>query len=75
MVPESLPRISRRTMLDSAAVGFGSLALASLVNGESRATDVINSLAVTVPHIAPRAKRIIFLFMSGSVSFIDIFDQ
>ena len=74
MVPESLPRISRRTMLDSAAVGFGSLALASLVNGESRATDVINSLAVTVPHIAPRAKRIIFLFMSGGPSQVDTFD-
>ena len=66
MIPEALPRISRRAMLESSAVGFGSLALASLVNSKSSAADVSNPLAITVPHIVPRAKRIIFLFMSAN---------
>ena len=61
-------------MLDRTAVGFGSLALASLVNGESSASELTKPLAESMPHFAPRAKRIIFLFMSGGPSQVDTFD-
>jgi hypothetical protein len=34
----------------------------------------VNPLAIRVPHFAPRAKRVIFLFMQGGVSQVDSFD-
>jgi len=56
---------SRRDALRSSACGFGSLALASLLarDGQASAT-----------HFAPKAKRVIFLFMHGGVSQMDSFD-
>ena len=58
------PALSRRTLLQRMACGFGSLALAGM---NSRA-------AMPLPHLAPRAKRIIFLFMQGGVSQVDSLD-
>ena len=72
MIPEFQPRVSRRTMLGHTAVGFGSLALASLAGGAARASE--GPLAPAMPHFAARAKRIIFLFMSGGPSQVDTFD-
>ncbi len=67
--------VSRRALLQRSAVGFGSLALASMLANESsiRAADE-NPLAARLPHFAARAKRIIFLFMVGGVSQVDTFD-
>src|SRR5260221_865701 len=62
--------LSRRQTLKSFATGFGTLALANLFPTESRATPIGNPL----PHYAPRAKRVIFLFMSGGPSHVDLFD-
>src|SRR5262245_12406341 len=67
--------VSRRQMLRQAAVGFGSLALASLLADESDAAPLLaNPLAQKIPHFAPRAKRIIFVFMKGGPSHVDTFD-
>ena len=63
--------ISRRNLLGSTACGFGSLALAGLLNGKATAA---NPLAPGVLHFAPKAKRVIFLFMAGGVSQVDSFD-
>jgi hypothetical protein len=52
------------------ACGFGYLALAGLANRIAAA----NPLAARLPHYAPRAKRILFLFMQGGPSQIDTFD-
>jgi hypothetical protein len=69
------PLLSRRTLLQNSAVGFGSLALASLLADESRAAPTTaNPLAAKTPHLAPRARRIIFLFMKGGPSHVDTFD-
>ena len=65
---------SRRAMLRRSSVGFGSLALASLLGNESQATESANPLAPVQPHFPARAKRIIFLFMSGGPSQVDTFD-
>jgi hypothetical protein len=67
--------ISRRALLRRSAVGFGSLALSSLLARETsvRAAEA-DSLGGSVPHFAPHAKRIIFLLMSGGPSQVDTFD-
>lgn len=64
MSTEPLP--SRRDLLRRSACGFGALALGDLL----RAGDG----AAPRPHFAPRAKRIVFLFMHGGPSQVDTFD-
>ncbi|MBL8818337.1 MAG: DUF1501 domain-containing protein [Planctomyces sp.] len=69
----------RRQALQRAAVGFGSLALASLLGSEVRSENVPgnnrqNPLAENPAMFPARAKRIIFLFMSGGPSQVDTFD-
>src|SRR5688572_7790725 len=67
--------LSRRAMLRQSAVGFGSLALASLLADDSSAAAAkANPLAAKTPHFPARAKRIIFLFMKGGPSHVDTFD-
>jgi hypothetical protein len=61
-------RFTRRQALQSAACGFGSLALAGLSADKLAA-------ATQLMHHAPRAKRVIFLFMAGGVSQVDSFDH
>lgn len=61
---------SRRQALQSIGCGFGALALAGLTN-RATANDRINSL---LPVMAPKAKRVIFLFMQGGPSHVDTFD-
>lgn len=63
--------LSRRQMLRDAALGFGSLAAASLLSDQACA---IQSLTKQAPHFAPRAKRVIFLFMKGGPSHVDTFE-
>ena len=64
--------INRRQALQATACGFGQLALAGLLNQSSGAAD--NPLAARQTHFAPRAKRVIFLFMQGGPSHVDSFD-
>jgi hypothetical protein len=70
--------LSRRSLLSRTAVGFGSLALASLFaeesNAESTPSTAANPLAPRLPHFPARAKRVIFLFMKGGPSHLDTFD-
>ncbi|MDZ4852392.1 MAG: DUF1501 domain-containing protein [Pirellulaceae bacterium] len=70
---ETSDMFSRRSWLRSTACGFGSLAAAGL---SSQPKGVLASGAsIAGPHFAPRAKRIIFLFMQGGVSQVDSFDH
>ncbi len=66
--------LTRRQVLAGAAAGFGSLALAGLLADESRADERANPLAPRPPHFAPKARRVIFLFMHGGPSQVDTFD-
>lgn len=68
------PVFNRRDMLRQSSAGFGLLALASLMQQESKAKKNDNPLAPRQPHFEPKAKRIIFLFMHGGPSQIDTFD-
>jgi hypothetical protein len=67
--------LTRRQMLRHFANGFGMVALAGLLANEARGSDAAdNPLAVRPPHFPPKAKRLIFLFMSGGPSHVDTFD-
>jgi len=61
---------SRRTLLQSAGCGFGWLAWNALAAQEAHASPQ----GPRLPHHAPAAKRIIFLFMQGGPSQVDTFD-
>ena len=71
MLNQSENPMSRRAALRSAACGFGGLAMGALAH---RAAAADNPLAAKLVHHAPKAKRVIFLFMAGGVSHVDSFD-
>ena len=64
--------ISRRALLKDAACGFGYLAFAGLAS--QAAASERNPLQARLPHFAPRARRVIFMFMHGGPSQVDTFD-
>ena len=70
--------ITRRDALRTFANSFGMVALAGLFADEARAGEIKadsgNPLAVKPPMFAAKAKRLIFLFMSGGPSHVDLFD-
>jgi hypothetical protein len=70
--------LTRRDFLARAGGGFGALALLDLLQqtGLNAATagTAVNPLAPKRGHVAPRAKNVIFLFMEGGPSHIDLFD-
>ncbi|HWA99430.1 MAG TPA: DUF1501 domain-containing protein [Pirellulales bacterium] len=70
------PVPSRRALLQSAATGFGWLALQALAARPTAAADTAyrSPLAPKEPHFEPTAKRVIFLFMAGGPSHLDTFD-
>ena len=75
--PALLPT-SRRQLLRTSAVGFGHLALSAMLASEARAKEAsavpASQGSELPPHFAPRAKRVIFLFMKGGPSHVDTFD-
>src|SRR5580700_8827772 len=72
---ESPMAVTRRWFLKDCAVGLGALALHTLV-GEtaSAAPQTTDPLAPRSPHFPPRAKRVIYLFMAGAPSHLELFD-
>ncbi len=67
---------TRRDMLLEAGTGFGALALTSLLDqmGARAAPATDSPLAARPPHRPARARSVIFLFMEGGPSAIDLFD-
>src|SRR5437660_840201 len=66
---------TRRQFFGRSATGIGAAALASLLADDARAADDLKtSGALPKLHFAPKAKRVIYLFMSGGPSHIDLFD-
>ncbi len=66
---------SRRAMLASASCGFGYLALSALTQQQSWGGAVSEgAVSSQVPVIRPRARRVIFLCMSGGPAQLDTFD-
>ena len=65
---KTLLPLNRRQWLQRTACGFGALALSDILQAAT------NPLAVKIPGMIPKAKRVIFLFMAGGPSQMDLFD-
>src|SRR3982750_1225252 len=75
---ERLRHITRRHFFRESQAGLGAIALASMLakdapagGGAARADD---PLAPKRPHFAPKAKRVIYLHLTGSPPHLDLFD-
>jgi Protein of unknown function (DUF1501) len=72
--------ITRRHFFQQCGVGVGKVALATLLTDAFTArtsaapTNTVNPLTSRKPHFAPKAKRVIHLFMAGAPSHLDLFD-
>ncbi|MFG0262949.1 MAG: DUF1501 domain-containing protein, partial [Novipirellula sp. JB048] len=72
-----LPNYSRREMLLHSGTGFGALALAGMLGHSEAAAESTTAPSPLMPkplHHPARAKSVIFLFMEGGPSHIDLFD-
>src|SRR3954464_9969552 len=70
--------ITRRWFFRQCGVGLGSIALGSLLGSGNTmgalAQATLSPLAPKQPHFKPKAKRVIYLFMAGAPSQLDLFD-
>ena len=77
-------RVNRRTFLADLGLGFAGLAMGSMLgqDGAARAAEVVAGQTgagagggpIAGPHFAPRAKNVIWIFLSGGVSHLETFD-
>jgi hypothetical protein len=79
--------LTRRWFFQQCGVGLGSIALSQLLAGNSSVraatageiarsgTAALNPLAPRQPHFAAKAKRVIYLFMAGAPSHLEMFDN
>ncbi|MGH9660440.1 MAG: DUF1501 domain-containing protein, partial [Bryobacteraceae bacterium] len=65
---------TRRYFFRDCGVGVGRIALASLLAAPARAA-ARNPMAPKPPHFAPKARSVIYLFMAGGPSQLDLFDH
>jgi hypothetical protein len=68
---EALRQLTRRHFFETASFGIGGLALASLMGDVARAQSLPSRPNL---HFTPKAQRVIYLFMAGAPSQIDLFD-
>lgn len=78
-------RLDRRTFLSKTSLGLGALALGGLMGGNTlfagiKKTPTLGlseeeAILRALPHIAPKAKRVVYLFMSGGPSQFETFDH
>jgi hypothetical protein len=72
--PQSAIRnLPPRHFFQQCRVGLGAMALGSLLAGDGNAAESADPLAARQPHFTPRAKNVIFLFMAGGPSQMDLF--
>ncbi len=81
----AMTTMTRRQILQRAALGFGGVALmdilarkshAELVAGAGGLAPGLSTVShVTAPHFEPRAKRVIYIFLDGGVSHLDTYDH
>jgi hypothetical protein len=68
-------QITRRWFFRECGVGLGSIALAQLLHDEGRAAETTgDALAPKKPPQAAKAKRVVYLFMAGAPSHLELFD-
>ena len=63
---EPIESLTRRRFLSEMGLGFGSVALATMLEGEANGAPLVTPL--------PKAKNVIWLFMIGGASHLETFD-
>jgi Protein of unknown function (DUF1501) len=77
---EQLKRLRRRAFLQESTTGLGVAAFASLLQMDCRGDETVKPPLTrfgglsSLPHFAPKAKRIIYLFQNGGPTHVDLFD-
>src|SRR5678815_1630017 len=78
MTPEDklLQFETRRQFFSTCGVGVGKIALASLLTGQLRSEPAksVNPTAPRPPHFPAKVKNVIYLFMAGAPSQLELFD-
>jgi hypothetical protein len=67
--------ISRRWFFEQCGVGLGAVALKSLLAESAQAAAPVDPLAPKAPQFPAKAKNVIFLFMAGAPSHLELFDN
>ncbi len=77
--------LTRRWFFRDCGVGLGTIALSNLMaqtaragvfgDEQSKTPGFVNPLAPKQPHFKPKAKRVIYLFMAGAPSHLELFDN
>jgi len=67
--------VSRRWFLKECGVGLGAIALKSLMQDRAFAGPALNPLSVRKPPLDAKAKSVIYLFMAGAPSHLELFDN
>jgi len=72
----NLQHLTRRHFLGCSGIGLGAAALGSLMGerGIAEPGEAVNPLAPKAAHFEPRAKRVIYLHLTGSPPHLDLFD-
>src|SRR5262245_31459720 len=76
---EFLRTMTRRHFLSESGLGIGIVALSALMNerlsaAEDSSSNLLTTQATKEHHFRPKAKNIIYLFMEGGPSQLDLFD-
>ncbi len=71
--------VNRREFFGRSACGLGTVALAGLLNRDGLAATEVTGAArigglAGLPHVAPKAKRIVYLFQNGAPTHVDLYD-
>lgn len=75
MHPKVLRDITRRHFFRQSGFGIGGVALSALLNERLFAQQPATPFTPRAPHFAPKAKQIIYLFMAGAPTQLDLFDN
>lgn len=73
LIEENIARVNRRQFLGKGASGVGLAALGTML-GEDQA-EAAGPMGAILPHLAPKAKRVVMLWQGGGPSHIDLFDE
>src|SRR5208282_3424937 len=72
---ELLQTITRRQFVGQSSIALGAMAMASFLGNDAAASASLDSpLAPKKPHFAPKAKRMIYIHLTGSPPNLDLFD-
>ncbi|TWT50346.1 hypothetical protein Pla22_30880 [Rubripirellula amarantea] len=66
--------LRRRWFFRDCGLGMAGMALASMISRDASAEEITRALAPKLPHFAPKAKRVVYLFQAGAPSQLEMFD-